>query len=57
MSDSPSPIRGLLYGKWVRPLGLWRTVDPLYIWSAVIGLSVAFVLIVVAQVMQTGRLH
>ena len=56
MSDSPSSIRGLLYGKLVRPLGLWRAVDPLYIWSAVIGLSVAFVLIIVAQVMQTGRL-
>lgn len=57
MSDSPSSIRGLLYGKWVRPFGLWRTVDPLYIWSAVIGLFLALVLIVVAQVMQTGRLH
>ena len=57
MSDSPSSIRGLLYGKWVRPLGLWRTVDPLYIWSAVIGLFLALVLIVVAQAMQTGRLH
>jgi hypothetical protein len=57
MSDSPSSIRGLLYGKWVRPLGLWRPWTRSYIWSAVIGLSVAFVLIVVAQVMQTGRLH
>ena len=57
MADSNSAIRGLLYGKWVRPLGLWRTVDSLYIWSAVIGLFLGLVLIVVAQVMQTGRLH
>jgi hypothetical protein len=32
-------------------------VDPLYIWSAVIGLFLALVLIVVAQAVQTGRLH
>jgi hypothetical protein len=57
MADFPSSIRGLLNGKWVRPLGLWRTVDALYVWSAVIGLLLAFVLIAVAQVMQTGRLH
>lgn len=57
MADSRSPIRGLLYGKWVRPVGLRRTVDRLYIWSAVIGLFLAVVLIVVAQVMQTGRLR
>jgi heme exporter protein D len=32
-------------------------VGSLYIWSAVIGLLLGLVLIVVAQVMQTGRLH
>jgi heme exporter protein D len=32
-------------------------VGSLYIWSAVIGLFLGLVLIVVAQVMQTGRLH
>jgi heme exporter protein D len=39
------------------PRGGWKTVDPLYVWSAAVGLFVALVLIAVAQVMQTGRLH
>ena len=67
MADSSGPFRALVHGKWGKqrgvlpggwlPRGLWRTVDPLYLWSAAIGLFVALVLIEVAQVMQTGRLH
>jgi hypothetical protein len=68
MADSPDPIRGVAHGRWGNrrggvlpcgwlPRGGWKTVDPLYIWSAVAGLFVALVLIAVAQLMQTGRLH
>src|SRR5664279_2082148 len=50
-------IRALLHGKRGRHLGVWRSVDPLYIWTAAVGLVVALLLIAVAQVMQSGRLH
>jgi hypothetical protein len=57
MLGSPSSIRALLHGKRGRHLGVWRSVDPLYIWTAAVGLVVALLLIAVAQVMQSGRLH
>jgi len=56
MADSPNSIRSLLDGKWSKHLGVWRTVDRLYIWSAAVGLFVALLLIAVAQLMRTGRL-
>ena len=67
MSESPNPIRAILSGKldnhrgvlpggWLLR-GAWKAVDPLYVWSAVVGLFVALVLIAVSQVLQTGRLH
>jgi hypothetical protein len=56
MVDSPNSIRSLLDGKWSKHLGVWRTVDRLYIWSAAVGLFVALLLIAVAQLMRTGRL-
>ena len=68
MSDSPDLTRGGAHGRWGKqsggilpgglvPRGGWKTVDPLYIWSAAAGLFVALVLIAVALVMQTGRVH
>jgi hypothetical protein len=68
MADSPDAIRAVAHGRWGKqrggvlpggrlPRGGWKTVDPLYVWSAAVGLFVALVLIAVAQVMQTGRLH
>ena len=35
----------------------WEAIDPLYIWSAAVGLFVAFVLIAVATVIQSGHWH
>jgi hypothetical protein len=57
MLGSPISIRALLHGKRGRHLGVWRNVDPLYIWTAAVGLVVALLLIAVAQLMQCGRLH
>ena len=56
MADSPNSIRALLGGKWGKHLGVWRTVDRLYLWSAAVGLVVALLLIVAAQLMRTGSL-
>ena len=56
MADSPNSIRALLDGKWGKNLGVWRTVDRLYIWSVAVGLLVALLLIAAAQLMQTGSL-
>lgn len=38
------------------PRSVWKAVDPYYIWSAVVGLVVAAVLIAIASMMQAGRL-
>jgi hypothetical protein len=56
MADSPNSIRALLDGKWGKHLGVWRTVDRLYVWSAAVGFVVALLLIAAAQLMQTGSL-
>jgi heme exporter protein D len=47
---------GVLLADWFSR-GSWRMVDPLYVWSAAAGFLVAFVLIVIASMMQAGRLH
>jgi len=68
MSDSPNLTWGVVRGRWGKPFwdmlpggrfarGGWKTVDPLYIWSAVIALFVAIGMIAVALVIQTGRVH
>ena len=67
MSESSNPIRAIMNGKlggqrgfspvgWLLR-GAWKNVDPLYVWSAVVGLFVALVLIAAAQLLQTERLH
>jgi hypothetical protein len=68
MADSPDLTREVAHGRrgkqrgsvlpsgWF-PLGVWKTIDPLYIWSAAAGMFVALVLIAVALVIQTGRVH
>jgi hypothetical protein len=45
-----------LPSRWF-PRDGWKTVDPLYIWSAAAGLFVAVVLIAVALVIQKARVH
>lgn len=37
--------------------GGWRSIDPLYVWSAAAGFVVAVVLIIAALAIQTARLH
>jgi hypothetical protein len=65
MADSPDSTRGVACERWGKQRGAvlpskwflrggWKTVDPLYIWSAAAGLFVALVLIAVAMVIQTG---
>jgi len=67
MAGSPVSIRLFGDGNWVRRRGVlladwlsrggWKTVDPLYIWSAAAGLVAALVLILIASIMQAGRLR
>lgn len=68
MSDSPDPIWQVVHSasdkSSVRPLHsgwfphrIWKSVDPLYLWSALAGLFAALVLIAIAQVMQGGYPH
>lgn len=67
IANSPGPTQALDHEQWSKrrgglltgwfARGGWKKVDPLYIWSAAAGLFVALVLITVAAVMQTGRLH
>ena len=68
MADSPDSTRGVAHGRWGKqrggvlpsgwfPRGGWKLIDPLYVWSAAAGLFVALVLIAVALVIQTGRVH
>jgi hypothetical protein len=47
---------GVSAGGWPQR-GFLKTVDPLYFWSAAVGLFVATVLIAVGLVMQTGHMH
>jgi hypothetical protein len=68
MPDSPHPggegsqgRRGKHRGRfspagWF-PRGGWKIVDPLYFWSAVVGLFLALALIAVAQIIRTGPLR
>lgn len=37
--------------------GGWRSIDPLYVWSAAAGFLVALVLIIVALAIQSARFH
>jgi hypothetical protein len=65
MSDSPDTVRS--YSPFrqgtdgLSPVGFlsggWRRVEPMYIWSALIGIAVAFVLIGVGLLMQTHTLQ
>jgi len=68
MADSPDSTRGVAHGTWGKqrggvlpsgwfPRGGWKAIDPLYIWSAAAGIFVALVLIALALVIQTGRVH
>ena len=57
MVDSPNSIRTLLYEQWDKHVGAWRTLDPLYIWSAVLGLFGAFILIAIAALMKARHVH
>jgi hypothetical protein len=67
MADFPNPIRAIARGTWDKQFdvlrGGWfvrralRTIDPLYLWSAVMWLCLALVLIAIAQVIQAGRLQ
>jgi hypothetical protein len=43
-------------GGWIARGG-WKTVDPLYFWSAVVALFVALGMIAIALVIQTGRVR
>jgi hypothetical protein len=51
-----SKRRGVWLAGWFSR-SRWKMVDPLYIWSAAAGFLVALVLIVIASIMQTGRLR
>jgi hypothetical protein len=68
MANSPGSTREVAHGRWDQqhgsvlhsgwfPRGVWKTIDPLYIWSAAAGILVALVLIAVALVIQAGRAH
>lgn len=63
MLHCPNAIRDILRGNLTRqqnerrPRSAWRAVDPLYVWSAAVGLFAALVLIAIAQAMRTSGLH
>ena len=57
MVDSPNSIRTLLYEKWDKHVNTWRTLEPLYIWSAVLGLLGAFMMIAIAALMKARHVH
>jgi hypothetical protein len=46
MTDSPNGNKSFLFSTW-------RAIDPIYVWSAVIGLVVALVLIAIGIAMGT----
>jgi hypothetical protein len=45
-----TPAGGLLSGRW-------KGIEPLYIWSALVGLLVAFLLIGLGMLLQSHALH
>jgi len=45
-----------LHGNWLS-WGSWNLIDPLYVWSAAIGLLLGLVLIATAVAMQAARLR
>jgi hypothetical protein len=67
MTEYLSALRAIGNGSWGKPRGtppagwFWRAgrkaVDPLYLWSAALGLLVALVLIALAIIMQMRPLH
>jgi hypothetical protein len=67
MADSMAPHREIAEArwgkKWMELLGTclsrggWRVIDPVYIWSAAIGVLLGLVLIAAALLMQAARLR
>jgi hypothetical protein len=37
--------------------GGWKTIEPIYVWSALVGTAVAFLLIGIGTLMRTHVLH
>ena len=57
MVDSPNSIRTLLQEKLDKHVDTLRAVDALYIWSAVLGLFVAIIMIAMAALLKARHVH